>query len=339
VNRTGNIRFDSVLITGGGGYVGSVLTPRLLQLGYKVKVVDLFWYGRDIFGEQSRHPNLETIDLDIRNVPALARHLEGVGAVIHLACISNDPSFELDAGLGKSINYDCFAGMLQAAVDAGVRRFIYASSSSIYGVKADPNVREDAVPEPLTDYSKFKLLCERVLLEHPQVHGMERVIVRPATVCGYAPRLRLDLVVNILTIHALVEQRIRVLGGDQKRPNICIQDMVSTYVALLEADGNLIDGEAFNAGTENHTVKELALLIKATLENPNVAIEVVPANDNRSYHINSDKIFERLGVAPKHRIADAVRDLAEAYRTGKIHDPMRNPAYYNIKTMRNLQVK
>ena len=330
--------FRTLLITGGGGYVGSALTPRLLQLGYKVRVVDLFWYGHDVFGDFNRHPNLETINIDMRNIPALAMNLNGVDTVLHLACISNDPSFELDPNLGRSINYDCFPGMLQAAIDAGVKRFIYASSSSIYGVKSDPNVMEDAVPEPLTDYSKFKLLCERLLMDHPQVNGMERVIVRPATVCGYAHRLRLDLVVNILTIHALVNEHIKVFGGEQKRPNICIPDMVDTYVALLEADGKLIDGEAFNAGTENHTVKQLALLIRETLNNPNIAIDYVPSTDNRSYHINSDKIRRRLGVSPKTTIADAVRSLADAYRAGKIKDPMHNPMYYNIKTMQQLQV-
>ena len=152
--------------------------------------------------------------------------------------------------------------------------------------------------------------------------------------------LRLDLVVNILTIHALVNQRIRVFGGDQKRPNICMQDMVATYVALLEADGKLIDGEAFNAGTENHTVKELALLIRSTLDNPNIAIEYVPTDDNRSYHINSDKIRERLGVAPQHRIADAVRDLAEAYRAGKIAgSAARTRRITTSRPCRMLQVK
>ncbi len=335
-NRNG---FNTLLVTGGGGYVGSALVPHLLKRGYHVKCVDLFWYGHGVFGDCNGHPELETIELDMRDTPALARHLKGVDAVLHLACISNDPSFELDHHLGKSINYDCFPGLLQASIDARVRRFIYASSSSIYGVKSDPNVREDAVPEPLTDYSKFKLLCEKVLLDHEQVHGMERVIVRPATVCGYAHRLRLDLVVNILTIHALVNQRIKVFGGDQKRPNICVEDMVGTYEALLDADGKLIDGEAFNAGTENHTVKELAFLIRETLNNPNIAIEVLPSTDNRSYHVNSDKIRQRLGVAPKYRIADAVRSLAEAYKAGKIVDPMKNPAYYNIKTMQKLKVQ
>jgi nucleoside-diphosphate-sugar epimerase len=331
--------FKTVLITGGAGYVGSALTPALLEKGYKVKVVDLFWYGPNVFGSANDHPQLERIKIDLRDVEGLAKHLKGVDAVLHLACISNDPSFELDPGLGKSINYDCFAGLLQGSIDAGIKRFIYASSSSIYGVKADPNVREDALPEPLTDYSKFKLLCEQVLLDHPKVNGMERAIIRPATVCGYAPRLRLDLVVNILTTHALVNQKIRVFGGDQKRPNICMKDMVATYIALLEAPGKLIDGEAFNAGTENHTVKELALLIRETLQNPNITIEFVPTADNRSYHINSDKIRERLGVTPRYKISDAVQDLAQAYKAGLIKDPLNNPLYYNIKTMQQLQVK
>jgi nucleoside-diphosphate-sugar epimerase len=338
VNATNPNGFQRVLVTGGGGYVGSALTPRLLDLGYHVRVVDTFWYGRDVFGKYGHHPRLEMIELDLRHTPALARHLWGVDAVLHLACISNDPSFELNPQLGKSINFDCFPGLLQAAIDARVKRFIYASSSSIYGVKDDPEVREDADPEPLTDYSRFKLACERILLEHPKVHGMERVILRPATVCGYAPRLRLDLVVNILTIHALVEKRIKVFGGGQKRPNLPMPDMVDAYLALLEGDGKKMDGEAFNAGLENHTVADLALLIRDTLGDPAITIVTEPSNDNRSYHISSTKIRDRLGVQPRFTIADAVRSLADAYHAGLIHDPLRNPLYYNIRTMQRREV-
>jgi nucleoside-diphosphate-sugar epimerase len=330
--------FQSVLVTGGGGYVGSALVPALLDRGYLVKAVDLFWFGREVFGSHSQHPSLTLIGLDIRNGPELARHLEGVDAVIHLACISNDPSFELDLRLGKSINYDCFPALVQGAVQGGVQRFIYASSSSIYGVKAEANVTEESEPEPLTDYSKYKLACERMLLEYPNVRGMERVIVRPATVCGYAPRLRLDLVVNILTTHALVNRKIRIFGGKQLRPNICIHDMVRAYLTLLEAPGRLVDNEAFNAGYHNHSVEALAHLVRDALADPGIALEQVPTDDNRSYHINSDKIRRTLGFTAQHSIQDAVRDLADAFRSGKVQEPLTNPLYYNIKTMQRLKV-
>ncbi|MBY0522080.1 MAG: SDR family oxidoreductase [Gemmataceae bacterium] len=329
--------FKSVLVTGGGGYVGSALVPRLLDEGYHVKAVDLFWFGQDIFGEHRKHPALTLIDLDIRNGPELAQHLKGVDAVIHLACISNDPSFELDLTLGKSINFDCFPALVQGAVDGGVKRFIYASSSSIYGVKEEPDVTEDAVPEPLTDYSKYKLACERLLREH-DARGMERVTIRPATVCGYAPRLRLDLVVNILTTHALVNRKIRIFGGKQLRPNICIHDMVRAYLTLLEAPRALVDNEAFNAGYHNHSVEQLAHLVRDALGDPSIVLEQVPTDDNRSYHINSDKIRRTLGFTAQHTIQDAVRDLADAFRGGKVRDPLTNPIYYNIKTMQRLKV-
>src|SRR5438093_2905224 len=257
--------FKSILVTGGAGYVGSALVPELLKQGYRVKVVDLFWYGLEAFGDINRHPQLELVELDIRDSTRLTQELKGIDAVIHLACISNDPSFELDPTLGKSINYDAFCGLLQGSIDQGVRRFIYASSSSIYGVKEDPNVREDAEPQPLTDYSRFKLDCERDLLAQAQVKGMERVIVRPATVCGYAPRLRLDLTVNILSIHALVNHKIRIFGGKQLRPNLNIKDMVGAYLTFLESPGEKIDRAAFNVGFQNRSVEDIAMIVKNRL--------------------------------------------------------------------------
>jgi nucleoside-diphosphate-sugar epimerase len=331
--------FKSVLVTGGGGYVGSALIPDLLREGYRVKAVDLFWYGRDVFGDSNDHPQLERVQLDIRDSARLKQALKGIDAVIHLACISNDPSFELDPGLGKSIDYDAFAGLLQGSIDQGVRRFIYASSSSIYGVKEDPDVREDAEPLPLTDYSKFKLDCERDLLAHPKVNGMERVIIRPATVCGYAMRLRLDLAVNILTINALVNRKIRVFGGKQLRPNLNIKDMVRAYQVFLQAPGAKIDREAFNVGFQNRSVEDIAFMVRDTLKDPAIEVEYTPSNDNRSYHVNSEKIKRVLGFEPHFTIEDAIRSLTEAYRAGKIPDPLNNPLYSNIKRMRELQVK
>jgi nucleoside-diphosphate-sugar epimerase len=331
--------FRSVLVTGGGGYVGSALVPALLKQGYRVKVVDLFWYGKDVFDDCNRHPQLERVELDLRNSAGLKQALRGVDAVIHLACISNDPSFELDPGLGKSINYDAFAGLLQGSVDQGVKRFIYASSSSIYGVKETPDVREDAEPQPLTDYSRFKLDCERDLLAHPKVNGMTRVIVRPATVCGYAPRLRLDLSVNILTIHALVNHKIKIFGGKQLRPNLNISDMVRAYKVFLEAPAAKVDREAFNVGFQNRSIEDIALMVRDTLADPNIELEYTPSNDNRSYHVNSDKIKRVLGFEAKYTIADAIQSIAEAYHAGKIPDPMNNSVFSNIKRMRELHVK
>jgi nucleoside-diphosphate-sugar epimerase len=301
--------------------------------------VDLFWYGEDVFGDHNQHLCLERIKLDIRDSAKLKEALAGVDAVIHLACISNDPSFELDPGLGKSINYDAFTGLLQGSIDQGVRRFIYASSSSIYGVKEDPNVREDAKPEPLTDYSKFKLDCERDLLAHPNPGGMERVIVRPATVCGYANRLRLDLTVNILTIHALVNHKIRIFGGKQLRPNLNIKDMVRAYQLFLNAPAEKVDREAFNVGFENRSVEDIAKMVKDTLADPSIEMEYTPSADNRSYHVNSDKIKQALGFEPKYTIQYAIQSIADAYRAGKIKDPLKSSTYSNIKRMQELQVK
>jgi nucleoside-diphosphate-sugar epimerase len=328
-----------VLVTGGAGYVGSALVPSLLERGYTVKVVDVFWYGQDVFGEANQHPQLERIPLDIRDSARLKQALAGVDAVIHLACISNDPSFELDPSLGKSINYDAFSGLLQGSIDQGVRRFIYASSSSIYGVKETPDVREDAEPQPLTDYSRFKLDCERDLLAHSRTNGMDRIIVRPATVCGYAPRLRLDLSVNILTINALVNHKIKIFGGKQLRPNLHVKDMVRAYHAFLEAPREKVDCEAFNVGFQNRSIEDIAKMVLKVLNDPGIELEYTPSNDNRSYHVNSEKIKHVLGFDTQFTIEDAIRDIADAYRGGLIKDPLTNPMYSNIKRMQQLKVK
>ena len=329
--------FRNLLVTGGGGYVGSALVPDLLKAGYHVKVVDTFWYGKDVFDDCNQHPQLERVELDIRDSAKLKAALGGVDAVIHLACISNDPSFELDPGLGKSINYDAFTGLLEGSITQGVKRFIYASSSSIYGVKETPDVREDAEPLPLTDYSRFKLDCERDLLA-ADLKGMEAVIVRPSTVCGYAPRLRLDLTVNILTINALVNHKIRIFGGKQLRPNLHIRDMVNAYHCFLEAPAAKIHREAFNVGFQNRSVEDIAKMVRDTLGDASIELEYTPSNDNRSYHVNSDKVKRVLGFEAKYTIEDAIRSIVEAYRAGKIPNPFSDTRYSNIKRMQELHV-
>lgn len=320
----------TVAITGGAGYVGSALVPYLLERGYQVSVLDLFWYGRP-FPEA---PGLRLVEGDIRDPEALDRAFAGADAVLHLACISNDPSFELDPALGRSINLDAFPGVLAAARRAGARRFIYASSSSVYGIREEPDVHEESPCLPLTDYSRYKLECEAIL--HQQ--GFEEyVILRPATVCGWAPRMRLDLTVNILTIHALVLGKIRVFGGSQLRPNLHMRDMVEVYRLLLEAPARAVHGQTFNAGYQNLPVLEIAHKVRSVL-GEGIEIEVTPSDDLRSYHISSAKIARVLGFQPAHTVEEAISDIARAYRAGWFREPMTNPLYYNIRRMQELDL-
>ena len=321
-----------VLVTGGAGYVGSLLVPKLLNWGYQIKVLDLYLYGDDVLDSVKNNPNLEQIKGDIRDKALLEKVMQGCDAVFHLACISNDPSFELNPALGKSINYDAFLDLVDVAKSNQVKRFIYASSSSVYGINPNPNVREDASCQPLTDYSKYKLLCENILKES-NLNGMEYVIVRPATVCGYAPRLRLDLVVNILTMQALTKKEITVTGGPQLRPNINIKDMVDVYQLLLEAPRGDVHAEVFNAGSENFSVTTIANLVKEAITDSEISIKIMPTNDIRSYHINSDKIKAKLGFQTKHGIADAVQSIQYAYTNGWIPNILTDSRYYNIKRM------
>jgi len=326
-----------VLVTGGAGYVGAVLVPRLLERGYRVKVLDLYIYGDHVLDAVKDNPNLTQIKGDIRDVALLQKIVPGCDAVIHLACISNDPSFELNPELGRSINYDAFGGLVDVSRDAGVRRFIYASSSSVYGISEEENVTEELPLKPLTDYSKYKAMCEEVLLQKREP-GFTALILRPATVCGYSPRLRLDLTVNVLTNHAVNNRKITIFGGQQMRPNIHIEDVTDLYVNALEWPEELIDGKVFNAGYENHRVSEISEIVRNVV-GQDVEVVTTPTDDNRSYHISSEKIKRELGFVPKHTIEEAVRDLVAAFEAGQIPQPMTDIRYYNIKTMQSLNLK
>ena len=326
-----------VLVTGGGGYVGGILVPRLIDEGYTVTVYDTFYFGRTGLPD---HPALEIVEGDIRDTAKLAAAMRGKDAVLHLACISNDPSFELDEGLSKTINYDCFESIVVSAKAAGVKRFVYCSSSSVYGVSEHPDVTEDHPLVPLTLYNKFKGMCEPILFKH-MTSSFTCVTIRPATVCGYSPRMRLDLSVNILTAHAVNNRRITVFGGEQLRPNLHIKDMAEAYLLMLRAPAEKIQGEIFNIGYQNHSIAEIAEMVKSVVDREFPAgqpIDIVrtPSDDKRSYHINSDKIRRVLGFVPKHSIEDAVCDLCVAFRDGKLPNAMTDANYYNVRTMKSL---
>lgn len=329
-------RFQRVLVTGGAGYVGSNLVPKLLKAGYEVSVLDLYIYG-DVFAGINRNAELRQIEGDLRNPADVSRALAGCDAVIHLACISNDPSFDLNPELGRSINFDCFRPLVRASRDAGVRRFVYASSSSVYGIKDDMDVTEDLPLAPLTDYSRYKAMCEEVL-EEERKSGFVAVTVRPATVCGYAPRLRLDLTVNILTSHAINNGRITVFGGDQLRPNIHIEDMTDLYLMLLEQPDEAIDGKIWNAGYHNLKVRAIADMVRDEVGR-DVDIVVTPTDDHRSYHVSSEKIRRDIGFAAARSVKDAIVDLRTAFLAGKVPNSMSDNRYYNIKRMQELNLR
>ena len=329
-----------ILVTGGAGYVGAVLVPKLLAAGHHVRVLDLYTYGDDVLQGCRSGGRLEEIKGDIRDHAVAGSSVEGCDTVVHLACISNDPSCDLDPQLTKSVNYDAFAPLVRLCKAARVQRFIFASSSSVYGVSDEPDVREDHARIPVTDYNRYKAMCEDILAEE-QSPDFASVVIRPATVCGYSPRLRLDLTVNILTSHAVNKGLITVFGGDQYRPNIHIQDLTDLYAQLVDEPLQRITGETFNAGYENRTVREIADMVKRTVEEecPGIGplpIVTSPSDDIRSYRITSEKIERALGFKPRRNIEDAVRELCRAFAQGRVPDPLTNRRYYNIETVKEL---
>ncbi len=334
MNINKKTKIKNVLITGGAGYVGSMLVPALLEKKYNVTVIDLMIYGKNFF---KKNKKLKLIKGDIRNKKLLNKITKNQDVVIHLACISNDPSFELNPSLGKSINLDAFEPLVKISKKNKVKRFIYASSSSVYGIKKVKNVIEKMKLSPLTDYSRFKAKCEKILNKY----GSDDFIVttiRPATVCGYGSRQRLDVVVNILSNLAFHNRKITVFGGNQLRPNIHITDMVNVYLKLIKAPKEKINYEIFNVGGKNQTVMQLARDVKSVM-GKDVKIVKMKTNDKRSYHISSNKISRVLKFKTRYTVKNAARDLKLAFQKKFFTNPLNNKKFFNIKTMQAIKLK
>ena len=300
-------------------------------------VYDTFWFG-DSLPQDAR---LKRVKGDLRDVAAYSDAIAGCDTVIHLACISNDTSFALDEKLSTTINLHAFEPLVRASEKAGIQRFINASTSSVYGVSDAPEVFEDHPKVPLTLYNRYKWECEEILQAADPKFTW--VTIRPATVCGYSPRCRLDLSVNILTNHAVNKGKITVFGGTQKRPNLHIQDMVDAYKLLLRLPADKIDRKTYNCGFQNQTIMQIAESVKRVVEQEfpekgSIAIDVTESDDKRSYHINSEKIRRELGFSTRYTIEDAVRGLCAAFRKGRLPNSFDDDTYYNVRKLKALKV-
>lgn len=310
-----------ILVTGACGYKGNVLVPKLLAVGHKVVAVDIMWFGNDL----EPHPNLEVRRFDVRKSEKL--DLTGIDAIVHLSSVANDPVGDLDPKLTWEIS--CLATMRLAdkAARHGIKRFIYASSGSVYGLKDEPQVTEDLELVPISEYNKTKMVAERVLLSYADKMIVQ--IVRPATVCGLSRRMRLDVSVNMLTMQALTKGAITVLGGDQTRPNIHIDDITDLYLFLLERPDVV---GIYNAGFENLSIRTIAEAIAAYIP---AKVDIKPSNDPRSYRVNSDKLLA-TGFRPRKTVRDAIMEIADAYRAGRLKDEDR---WYCLKWMQQTVLK
>ncbi len=329
---------QKIFITGGAGYAGSRYVPLLLELGYQVTVYDTFYFGDNL----DNHMNLNKIKGDIRNSKLIEESCLNHEVFIHLACMSNDTSFELDEKLSTEINYDCFNGLVKAAKKSGIKRFIYASTSSVYGISEAKDIKEDHPFKPLTLYNKYKGLCEPILFKYSD-KNFETVIFRPATLCGFSPRQRFDLSVNILTAHAIVNDKIIVFGGTQLRPNLHILDYCDLLNLLISAETSKIQNKIFNVGYQNLSIMEIAKIVREVVlkefpEKKEILIEVQKSNDLRSYHINSDKIKEELNFKPKRSIEDAVIEICNAFKKNIFDDALTNTTYFNVKKIKELNI-
>jgi len=326
-----------ILITGGAGYIGSVLTRKLISLGYEVVVLDSFFYSDIGIGDIVGHPALHVINGDIRDHGSVRQGLDGADHVVHLAAMANDPSAELDLNLTRQINLEIYPVLLEEAARAGIDRFINLSSIGVYGINFDSNVTEQDPLNPLTEYAVCKAKSEAIVRQH-NTAKFTTVSLRCGTVCGWSPRMRFDLCTNTLTACAIINKNLTVWGGEQKRPQIHIDDITDFIVQLLAISAQKIGGQVFNAAGDNTTVMEIAETIKEVMNGELKLTNAPPRNDERSYHVSSARIAKELGFTTKRNVRDAVVDIMAAHQEGLWRDP-DDSLYHNVKRIRATENK
>lgn len=325
-----------VLVTGGCGYIGTILVGRLLSCGYRVRVLDSMVFGNNLPPQCLSSPRLTVIQGDIRDVTTLSKAVTGVDAVVHLAAVANDPSADIDPAVTRSINYDAVLTLIDLAEAMGIRRLVNASSATVYGLRSEPQVTEDLPHNPISLYGHYKSTTDKIISARAS-ESFETVNLRSATVCGWSPRMRLDLTVNLLTAAALTQGRITVHGGGQVRPNITVRDLARAYQTVLEAPAEIVNGKAYNICALNEPVSVIAERVRRVL-NRDIEIRVEPLIDARSYRLCADLAEREIGFRPAETIDAAIQEVATAYRNGLIPD-VDSPVYRNVAQMQAVGVQ
>ena len=313
----------NILITGGCGYTGTVLTRNLLNQGYKITVIDTQWFGNHL----KKHNNLKIIKEDIRNINA--RYFKKINTVVHLANIANDPSVELNPNLSWEVNVLATKNIIEMSINQKVKHFIFASSGSVYGLKKEKKVTENLPLVPISTYNKTKMIAERVLESYS--NKIKLHCIRPATVCGYSPRMRFDVSVNMFVYQALTKKKLTVFGGHQIRPNINIRDLTNIYIHFIKKPN--IKSGCYNAGFENLKIIDIAKLVNKHI--PSKIIVTKNTNDPRSYRQNSNKLIE-TGFKPDYSVENAILEIKKNFEENKI---LINEKCNTVKWMKKLNIK
>jgi len=328
---------DLVVVTGGAGYVGSHLTRQLLENGFRVRVLDNFLYGEQGLANLREHPRLEIQCGDICNRQDMARAAQDASVVVALAALVGDPACEVNPAEAHTINFESTRCLLDVSHEAGIRRLVFASSCSVYGANGTELLREDSHLNPVSLYARTRIMSEELLLH--ERGSIEVVILRLATVCGVSWRMRFDLMVNTITARAAMDGRVRIVGADQWRPHLHVQDAATAFACAVQAPSSAAQGAIFNVGHEsqNFTIAEIGE--KVVQHVPDTIVEYANGNgDRRSYRVGFDRVRDQLGFVPRFTVDDAIREVRGVLTSGGIPN-FEDEVYHTVKWLRREGVR